>query len=247
MRIKLKYEVNKNYIPLIYRPKIISLIKASLGSDVDKLYSQKITKPFTFSLKFNGKINNDKIYLNDNKITILFSFLENYDINILNLPYYYYEASLKIYNGLLSIPKFYLQEDLFLTLKYCGFVSEKKIKTNKIKFKTLSPILLETKDNKPILPDNPNFNEEFNKIHQKIINSLGYNYKDLKINIISWKKRVIKNTFSEFQEKTNKSIMYLTAFDAILELIGDKTIIKILYKKGIGNRTGEGFGMVDII
>ncbi len=41
MRIKLKYEVNKNYIPLIYRPKIISLIKASLGSDVDKIYSKK--------------------------------------------------------------------------------------------------------------------------------------------------------------------------------------------------------------
>ncbi len=247
MRIKLKYEVNKNYIPLIYRPKIISLIKASLGSDVDKIYSKKITKPFTFSLKFNGKINNDKIYLNENKITLLFSFLENYDINVLNLPYYYYETTIKIYNGLIGINKFYLQEDLFITLKYCGFISEKKIKTNKIKFKTLSPILLETKDNKPILPDNPNFNYEFNKIHQKIINSLGYNYKDLKINIISWKKRVIKNTFSEFQEKTNKNIMYLTAFDAILEITGDKTILKILYKKGIGNRTGEGFGMVDVI
>jgi CRISPR-associated endoribonuclease Cas6 len=41
--------------------------------------------------------------------------------------------------------------------------------------------------------------------------------------------------------------MYLTAFDATLEITGEKTILKILYKKGIGNRTGEGFGMVDII
>jgi CRISPR-associated endoribonuclease Cas6 len=41
--------------------------------------------------------------------------------------------------------------------------------------------------------------------------------------------------------------MYLTGNTGIFKLSGHPKDLEILYKIGIGNRTGQGFGMVEVL
>jgi CRISPR-associated endoribonuclease Cas6 len=41
--------------------------------------------------------------------------------------------------------------------------------------------------------------------------------------------------------------MYITGNTGIFKLSGDAEDLNMLYKIGIGNRTGQGFGMLEIL
>lgn len=110
--------------------------------------------------------------------------------------------------------------------------------------------MIETKDGKPILPsDNvEDFNIEFNAIHDRIFKDIrGYGLKRaLEFEPLSLKKQVVKHTLKGFREKTGKPYMTLTCFEGSFRLSGDPEDLQMLYQIGIGLRTGQGFGMVEV-
>ncbi|MEO0144385.1 MAG: CRISPR-associated endoribonuclease Cas6 [candidate division WOR-3 bacterium] len=252
MRFKVILKTSSKILPILYRHRIMSLFKLALEKQglTEYYYSFKHPRPFTFSLLFKGSISKDVRKFDFGN----FEIEENYFVlnsNYLNLlvssPDYEFLAYL--YNGLLELKDIELNfsKDIRYSIENVFVLKEVKFFKNVAIFKTLSPILIEDKDDNPILPSDENFEVEFNNLHRKIFNYFNVPYKDVKIKFFNYNKVVIKHTLSKFREKTGKDIMYLTCFNGIFEIQGEPKVIEFLYKKGIGNRTSQGFGMVEVV
>lgn len=153
-------------------------------------------------------------------------------------------------------------------------LNEKKITSDEVMFKTLCPALLEeqridTTNNKQkkrdryLLPPlekgehDERFNEVFTNIHNGILEDIrkqkdkkghGLYKRPLEFIPIKLKKRVIKHTIRAFWEKNpDKPVMKFTCFEGCFKLKGDPRDLQMLYQIGIGLRTGQGFGMVDVV
>ncbi len=85
---------------------------------------------------------------------------------------------------------------------------------------------------------------EFNNLHRKIFESFNLNYEDVEIDFLNYRKVVVKHFLESFKEKTNKNYMFLTCFEGAFRIKGNPKVIEFFYKKGIGNRTSQGFGCV---
>jgi CRISPR-associated endoribonuclease Cas6 len=164
-----------------------------------------------------------------------------------------YHFIINLYNGLLEIKDFDFKNGITLKLDRVFMLNEKKIIHEEAVFKTKSPILIEDKDGKPILPiastlsPIASFNEHFNAIHDRILKDVrGHGlYREMEFVPIKLKKQVVKHTLKGFREKTGKPYMTLTCFEGCFKLKGDPRDLQMLYQIGIGLRTGQGFGMVD--
>ncbi len=93
------------------------------------------------------------------------------------------------------------------------------------------------------------FNHHLNAIQDRILKDLrGYGLKKpLEFLPINMKKKGVKHTLKAFREQTGKPYMVLTTYQGTFCLRGDPEDLQLLYQTGIGLRTGQGFGMVDII
>jgi CRISPR-associated endoribonuclease Cas6 len=60
------------------------------------------------------------------------------------------------------------------------------------------------------------------------------------------KKRVVKLKLEGYRKETQKEYLKLPAYEGIFELEGHPEVLKKLYQKGLGQRTAEGFGMVEV-
>lgn len=262
MRIKVVFHASK--LPIVYRHRFLSLIKDCLKkADSDyknRLYPEKdsektkISKSFCFAVLMPSarKIKKEKIVI-DSNFEIedsVFYFPENKYISLL-VSSCDYEFIVNLYNGILQNQKFPLTDEIEISFRRAFIMNEKKIQSDNVTFKTLSPILIETKDDKPILPFNDIeiFNREFNAIHERILKDVrGYGLRSpLKFEQIDLKKQVVKHTLRGFREKTGKPYMTLTCFEGCFRLKGDPRDLQMLYQIGIGLRTGQGFGMVEVI
>ena len=264
MRIKILLIVNK--LPILYRHKIISFIKESLKiSNIDykeSLYSGINAKPFTFSLLMpanrtvrKGIIQIDKDFIIEDNI---FTFDKDSYLSLF-ISSYDYKFLLNLYNGIRKLKTFHFSSDdnmlvdndkIDIMVDKISVLNEKNTNNNEVVFKTNSPVIINDKDNKPISFENLNlFNENINIIENKIFKSIiGRDLKKpLEFIPINIKKQVAKHTLSEFREKTHKPIMYLNGIEGIFELKGDVDDLNILYQKGLGLRTSQGFGMLEVI
>ncbi|MCX7927219.1 MAG: CRISPR-associated endoribonuclease Cas6 [Candidatus Omnitrophica bacterium] len=231
----------------------------------------KRTKPFTFSIslpKFNSKDTNcgwrkEKFYVDKNYPAVeelVFYFPSSsslfWDISSSDNLFI-----INLYNGLLAMKEF-IFDDLNgttkITFENVFILKEHKINSNEVIFKTKSPITIEDKNGTPILPTQENlviFNREFNAIHEKILKDLRTNnkkekdglYQELEFVPLKIKKQVVKHTLTGFREKTGKPYMALTTFEGCFRLKGDPRDLQFLYESGIGLRTGQGFGMVEVV
>lgn len=261
MRIKVIFYAPK--LPILYRNRFMSLIKDSLEKSdsayKEKLYpdkSQEITKvvkPFCFcvTIPASRQTKKEKIII-DKDFEIedtVFYFLDTGYVSLI-VSSSDYEFMVNLYNGLLENKSFQFSDELTFMLKRIFMLNEKKIENDSVTFKTLCPALIETKDGKPILPsDNvEDFNIEFNAIHDRIFKDIrGYGLKRaLEFEPLSLKKQVVKHTLKGFREKTGKPYMTLTCFEGSFRLSGDPEDLQMLYQIGIGLRTGQGFGMVEV-
>lgn len=264
MRIKISIIVDK--LPIIYRHRLVSLIKEALKrSDEDYknfLYNGKITKPFSFNLVFpkEKQIKKEIIQI-DNKFKIedIVFYFNNQVLN-LYISSTDYRFIISLVNGLKKIKRFNFSfdnnffingEKIHFQIKSLSVLNEKPIKSETVVFKTNSPIIIEDKKDNPIVFDNEKFEYYLNEITYRILKSPHIKgkglEKPLKFEPIKMKKQVIKHTLKEFREKTGKPIMFLTGSSGIFKLSGHPKDLEILYKIGIGNRTGQGFGMVDTV
>jgi len=262
MRIKFIFYASK--LPIIYRNRFMSLIKESLqkadSSYKEKLYPDKnseiskVVKPFCFCVLMPAtrQAKKEKIVIDENfEIEdIVFYFPENGYISFI-VSSSDYEFIVNLYNGLLETKSFQFSDDINLVLKRAIMLNEKRIETDSVAFKTLSPVLIETKEGKPILPSDTldAFNREFNSIHDRILKDIRGDglKKELEFEPLKIKKQVVKHTLKGFTEKTGKPYMSLTCFEGSFRLKGDLSDLQILYQIGLGLRTGQGFGMVEVV
>lgn len=264
MRIKITIQTNK--LPIIYRHRIISLIKEALKkSDKDYkefLYNNKITKPFCFNLVIPKKkeIKKETIQIDDKfQIEDLVFYFDNQPLN-LYISAYDYRFIISLFNGLKRLKTFDFSygnyslvngEKIKFYIKNVYSLNERPIKNDVIIFKTNSPIIIEDKEDNPVLFDDKNFESHLNEISNRILKSPHIKgkglEKPLRFEPIKMQKQVVKHTLKDFREKTGKPIMYLTGNSGIFKLSGHPKDLEILYKIGIGNRTGQGFGMVEVL
>ena len=264
MRVRIVLKTDE--MPLLYRHRIISLIKEALmRSDKDYkefLYDGKITKPFTFSLMFpstkefvNKKITIDRDFeIEDKAVLIKDGFVSLY------ISSSDYRFMILLFTGLKKIGTFNFSYDDYmlvdgkhinLEVKSISVLNEKVIKNDFAVFKTMSPIILEAIDDEPVLFSDNRFEKELNEIMDRIlrsetVRSFGLKRR-LKFEPIKMSQKVIKHTLKGFREKTGKPIMYLTGNVGIFKLSGDPEDLNMIYKIGLGNRTGQGFGMLEIL
>ncbi|MCM8827236.1 MAG: CRISPR-associated endoribonuclease Cas6, partial [Candidatus Omnitrophica bacterium] len=221
-------------------------------------------KPFTFSVLFPRgiSIERETFYLSDNieLEDFVFKFPKGSYFSIL-VASTDYEFLMRLYNGLLDLKEFPFNKDITISIARILPVEKRPSIGDKVFFRTLSPILIEGKDKKPIFNkdgtfDMDLFNKELNQIQDRILNSI--RGEGLKRELVfkpldgAYKKQVVKHTLSEIMKgyvegKFPKPYLTFTCFEGCFKLEGDLEDLNILYDIGIGLRTGQGFGMVEVI
>jgi CRISPR-associated endoribonuclease Cas6 len=238
-------ETPNKEVPIDYKLGFVSFFKKALeGTPFEKLYERKLTKPFSFSVYFPmEKIEGDKVILKSGQFKLIFSSLDSRIFSYIYLAFGKYTD------------KYYIWRDFkFKFLKSEGEKTKPRIENNGMLVKTISPVYLEEKVNgkvNAILPpsmDEDNFwdklkefNEKFNRIQEKLITIYGIDYKPVFIFPLDVKTKIIKLNY-----RRKNSAKFIT-FAGKLFIKGDPQILEILYYKGLGLKTGEGFGAINNI
>jgi len=267
--LRIKVTLEGDLLPIDYRNHFMSFIKEALkATDFGKEYFKKIYqyeeegeiknnkagKPFCFAVRF---LHDKEEFKKDKDVLYIKSPIELYISSV------DYEFLINLYNGLLSKKLYPFKMGLGGISKRNNIIllRERKIKEDKVIFKTLSPILIEDKNDKPLLPIDvennqplPEESEEFvyflkelNYISDSILKSIrgqglkiGLKFKPLKV-----RKEVVKH---RVREKNIEPKLYtFTCFSGTFELSGDSEDLNWLYQLGIGLRRAQGFGMVEVV
>ncbi|WP_163327727.1 CRISPR-associated endoribonuclease Cas6 [Desulfurobacterium thermolithotrophum] len=180
-----------------------------------------------------------------------------------------YRFLISLYNGLQKLKTFNFSSDdtmlvngekLTWEIKKVFAIEDRVVMSRKVLLKTCSPVLIEKSINgkkKPVLFTDDDFEKELNFVMDKILKSLrGYGLKeplsfkvavDPKNRKPLAKSQKVKHTLKEFREKTGLPYMTLTVNRGMFQIEGDPEDINYMLKIGIGNRTGQGFGMVEVV
>jgi len=261
MRFKILYEIDK--FPVYYRNIFMSLVKEALktseiGRDyLKKLFeykednTEKINKsprPFCSAVRFQ----HDKERFKVDKGTFYLKSPVEFYISSIDPAFL-----ITLYNGLINdkIYPFIYNNSVFINKDKVIFINERKITESQIRFKTLSPILIESKEEKPLIPilnkENSKsnlFERELNYITDTILkgvrNGIGLK-EELKFIPLNIRKEVVKHKIKERNE--TEKIYTFTCFSGTFELYGDPEDLDAIYKLGIGLRRAQGFGMVEVL
>lgn len=244
MRLRVILESKDNRIPKSNRFMSTSIIKKAIELGDEELFKElyfykgkknKKIKPFVFGLYLNDfNIKEDYIELNgDIAITISTSD---------------YNLGIAIYNGLLSKNEF-KYKDYTLIRKKISLIKEKKVTESSILCKTLSPIYIKDKSNKPVQLEDKNFEIELNYISNLFLKTYrGYGLKkELNFTPIKMKKQVVKEEINGFKKVTNKKYIFIDSYAGMFSLEGDKEDLDLLLQNGLGFRRSEGFGLIELI
>ncbi len=180
-----------------------------------------------------------------------------------------YRFLISLYNGLQKLRVFNFSSDntmlvngekLTWEIKKVFAIEDRVVMNRKVLLKTYSPILIEKNINgkkKPVLFTDNDFEKELNFVMDRILKSLrGYGLKeplsfkvafDPKSRKPLAKIQKVKHTLKEFREKTGLPYMTLTVNRGMFQIGGKPEDINYMLKIGIGNRTGQGFGMVEVV
>lgn len=255
MRIKLHFELENNTINKDYRALILSFIKNNLENNFNEsykeIYGEKPTvKFFTFSVYLpKPKIEKEKIELDRNYFNVLFSIYDN-------------KQFIEFYNSFNSMinkkidnkenEKYsYPLKNNKMELKNITMVNEKNIISNRVRIKFLSPLVLRNHKEKMINKkrkgediyldfNDSDFNEQINYSVSRLI-------KDLKLKEVN--SNIKLKPYNNLARKTVVSFKNILINSSIGEYIleGNRELLNILYKTGIGSRRSEGFGMFEVI
>lgn len=227
-----------------YRRSFISLIKRAFGNTEisEKILSKKEYKPYTFSVWLGDKIEIEKEKIQTDKI-ITFLFSSGDPVIITNF-----------YNGILPLKgkKISLTKDYIFTITNINLLPYRKINTNKVLFKTIGVSVLNDPESSKndfkrwyIIPtdDLERFNQclaqRTNSRYQFITNKAGVH--KIKMVLPYETDNPIKETIVKHYEGN------VRGFRGIFWLEGSPEILQFVYDYGLGIRTGQGFGMLEII
>jgi CRISPR-associated endoribonuclease Cas6 len=272
--VKIKILIRTSKVPIIYRHRIVSLFKEALKlSDLEykhSLYDSCVPKAFTFNLSFpqGFTIRKEPLQIDSQFTPEKFRELQNVETFYLPENSFLslwissadYRFIISLYNGLRNLETFrFSTDDTMLVngekinwkIKRIVPVNDRLVTKRTVTLKTCSPILIEKNINgkkKPILFTDDNFERELNFTMDKILSTLrGYGLREpLSFKEIKMSVQKVKHTLKEFREKTGIPFMTLTGNRGIFQLQGHPEDINYIVKIGIGNRTGQGFGMVEV-
>lgn len=246
MRISIHFKSEKEVsFPQNIRNFFISFIKKTFENSDPILYrtlfEDKKVKPYVFSPFFGEEFDKGKIGKN---ISFIFS---SGDFEIIS----------KFWNGLLSLKEKKLD---FLEINGERFnlydiklLQDKKINNSEVLFKTIGISVLTNPEESAknfkkwyIVPEKENI-EKFNKVLRKRTEE--------RFNYIKGENRKIEIEFilpSEIENPVAETIIphyngYLRGFRGKFILKGDIDILQFLYDFGFGVRTGQGFGLLEIV
>lgn len=227
-------------IPLAYRMMIVSLIKESLRK-ADATYYKKIyetekneMKPFS-SAVFIKNIQIQKDVIDLNGINVIFSSPDQ-------------EFILHLYNGLLKT-KIFIYKDFMLQREKIRIIPERRINSDSVVFRTLSPILIEDKKGVPLAPGDNEYVENINYYANLILNAYRGEglQRELKIFPGKMSKQVVKESNHYFDENSRSGRwLYFTCYKGFLKLQGAREDLQLLYQLGLSKRRGQGFGLLEV-
>lgn len=240
MRLNLIFDAPCGRLPIDYRPYIMSYFKAALSQSYAQIfneqYNKDLLKPksFTFAVLFkDSKITGEEIEFKGNQFSVIFSSFDN------SFLLYLYNALVRKRNQTKNF-----NQEFAIKLKRIYLSPLPVIKSESVKIKFLSPLLVRQHDkeaNKDIYLtfNDADFNNQLNVIVQYFIsqNDIAYD-KPIKILLIPKKARttVVKNM----------DLMFCASIGEF-ELQGEKELLNILHKSGLGSRRGQGFGMFYVV
>lgn len=239
MRISCKFRCN--HLPVGYNMIFVGLIKEAIKSQSIELYrklyefqgkSNKSSKNFCFSVGF------DEFQLSNNQLII-----NGYTYMNVSSPDY--ELMINLYNGLNQMKK---HGDRSIILEKVYLLPEQQIFEEQVILRTMSPILIQTKEGKHLMPTDAAYDENLNYITNIILrNFRGVGLKKpLSIRYINeYKKVIVKQPIRNFIENTGKEYMFINAHKGVFELKGDVIDLNHIYQSGLGYRRNQGFGMLE--
>jgi CRISPR-associated endoribonuclease Cas6 len=242
LRLSLHCELQEKEIPLDYRRKIVSMFKNCLSNYEEDVYNKyyhmrdPIQKDFTFSNYFqNPVMKKETIEIPNKRIIINFSTSDNvvgidfYNAFVKNL---YKEIRFSDLNSI-KIIKIVLQK-------------ERKISSNKVVFKTQSPLIVREHHPESGKDWYYSCNDEdfekflkrnlYNQLKDKFSNNLEKDLENLSIRKISMKKIIV----------TSYGIKMASSIGSF-EMEGEQYILNEVYQSGAGSKKSLGFSMVDIV
>jgi CRISPR-associated endoribonuclease Cas6 len=222
-------------ISIDYRRRFISLLKRIFGKDFD----EASVKPYTFAVYFGkkAKFSNDFITVID-PITFRFSTGDE-------------EVAMVFYNGIIRLKKEGYLHDLSPNSEHGAFFRIEKIALEeepplKNKFKTLSPVVIERKtDSKSsreryAIPGDSDFNRWLVENQQRRISILltkPMPFTEFYLEPASIEEVLVKHYGG-----------YVRGFLGVFNLYTDNPeILKFVYQYGLGVRTGQGFGYLEVV
>ena len=237
MRLKLNFDLENEHLPIQYRECVLSFIKLSLSEyDIEyfkKFYNNKdnTIKPYTFSVFFKSpEFKENEIIIGDKKLDINISIAD-------------YEASIILYNAFnhQKNKKFSLNKNSW-TLKNISMLMEKKIDSNEIIIKFMSPLVVRSRQNQK------DFYYSFE--YKEFLDILKINIEE-QLSITNFPKNIV-DTFCLEPIKAKKVIVKfyekkMETSVGIFKMSGDKELLKYLYEAGLGSRHSAGFGMFEIV
>ncbi len=248
MKIRINFTAKDKRFPLSYRMMITSLIKKALEESNEKYFKDiyyyeekknKKIKPFTFSVFFkNYSIEKEIVKINESGSILISTCDYNFGINL--------------YNGLLKVKSYDYKKDeegfeIFITKIILE--KEKEVNESRIFCKTLSPIHVRDRNNKPVDLMDENFIKELNYMCNLSLNT--FKGEGLREEIcftpVKMKKIVAKEKIADFMKINENKNIYIQGYSGTFYLEGNIQDLKVVMQVGLGFRRSEGFGMIDLV
>ena len=223
-------------LPLKYRMMFLALIKEAVRQGDEELYrhlyesAKQSAKPYSYAVFLrNFKKKDDELEVEGATLTISCS-----DPQI----------AVALINGFQQIEQF-TSNAYELHISKIELVKERKINTSIVKFKTLSPLLIEDRNNKPLLIKHPEFEKELNFVCNQQFQAQ-FN-RTLKRPIVIRDYNMQKQVIQEKNRHAGDLTLYFTAQKGEIVLEGDPSDLHLIYQTGCGNRKSQGFGLLEVI
>jgi len=194
--LRIKIILKAKEVPILYRHRIVSLVKEALKKGNKELYQKFYCseppkpKPFTFSIFFCPPFKLEKKPLqideyfnpeNFEELKEIETFVLERRFFSINLSTPDYLFAISLVNGLVELKKFPFstnkemvvngQRQTWELLKIIPYRS-RPVKEEEVVVKTLSPIVVESKGGKPVLWNSPDFQEALNFVVNRRLKDL---------------------------------------------------------------------------
>lgn len=239
MRLTADFNLKADSIPIDYRSGFISLFKKALEKSNPLLFEQyyggkKVIKPFTWSVYF------PQLHGNQDGQIVVGEYAK------LNFSTCSMELATHLYNGLRSIPlddEFKNGYPLFnnaLTLRDINLKPPLAIKSDRVTFKTISPVLVNCKGNSDryLMPDDEGFIDGLeHSVRECAKEFLGQENIGFAFELINRPRRKVVRHYGG----------NMSAFTGVFRIDAPLEVLQLIYDVGLGVRRSQGFGMLEVV